>query len=184
VAAQAKVEVLAQQRRIGEADLRGALQNPDQNAEAGASSSRRIPNGNGRRAYQHQPAGRGDRPGGPPERSPPRSRTISCPRAVDLLHGIALYKTSPGELTSDSRSEPAGRNQCRDDARRSRSPAYRRGVGMMLLNALGDVFVAQRIDMPSDAWQKCPRAAWMPARRRSPPPGAKWGGDRDACKRF
>jgi len=30
---------------------------------------------------------------------------------------------------------------------------YRRGVGIMLLNALGDVFVAQRIDMPSDAWQ-------------------------------
>ncbi len=30
---------------------------------------------------------------------------------------------------------------------------YRRGVGIMLLNALGQVFVAQRIDMPSDAWQ-------------------------------
>lgn len=30
---------------------------------------------------------------------------------------------------------------------------YRRGVGIMLLNALGDVFVARRIDMPSDAWQ-------------------------------
>jgi putative (di)nucleoside polyphosphate hydrolase len=30
---------------------------------------------------------------------------------------------------------------------------YRRGVGIMLLNALGYVFVAQRIDMPSDAWQ-------------------------------
>ncbi len=30
---------------------------------------------------------------------------------------------------------------------------YRRGVGIMLLNPLGDVFVAQRIDMPSDAWQ-------------------------------
>jgi len=30
---------------------------------------------------------------------------------------------------------------------------YRRGVGIMLLNALGDVLVAQRIDMPSDAWQ-------------------------------
>jgi putative (di)nucleoside polyphosphate hydrolase len=30
---------------------------------------------------------------------------------------------------------------------------YRRGVGIMLLNALGDVFVAQRIDMRSDAWQ-------------------------------
>jgi len=37
-------------------------------------------------------------------------------------------------------------------ADRARLP-YRRGVGMMLLNALGDVFVAQRIDMPSDAWQ-------------------------------
>ena len=30
---------------------------------------------------------------------------------------------------------------------------YRRGVGIMLLNARGEVFVAQRIDMPSDAWQ-------------------------------
>jgi len=30
---------------------------------------------------------------------------------------------------------------------------YRRGVGIMLLNALGEVLVARRIDMPSDAWQ-------------------------------
>lgn len=30
---------------------------------------------------------------------------------------------------------------------------YRRGVGIMLLNALGEVLVAQRIDMPSAAWQ-------------------------------
>lgn len=30
---------------------------------------------------------------------------------------------------------------------------YRRGVGIMLFNVLGDVLVAQRIDMPSDAWQ-------------------------------
>ncbi len=30
---------------------------------------------------------------------------------------------------------------------------YRRGVGIMLLNSRGEVFVAQRIDMPSDAWQ-------------------------------
>ena len=30
---------------------------------------------------------------------------------------------------------------------------YRPGVGIMLLNAEGSVFVAQRIDMPSDAWQ-------------------------------
>lgn len=30
---------------------------------------------------------------------------------------------------------------------------YRRGVGIMLLNRENDVFVAQRIDMPSSAWQ-------------------------------
>ncbi|HET6224248.1 MAG TPA: RNA pyrophosphohydrolase [Dongiaceae bacterium] len=30
---------------------------------------------------------------------------------------------------------------------------YRRGVGIMLLNALGEALVAQRLDMPSAAWQ-------------------------------
>ena len=30
---------------------------------------------------------------------------------------------------------------------------YRRGVGMMLLNAQGKVFVGARIDNPEDAWQ-------------------------------
>ena len=30
---------------------------------------------------------------------------------------------------------------------------YRRGVGIMLVNPSGLVFVAKRIDMPSDAWQ-------------------------------
>ena len=30
---------------------------------------------------------------------------------------------------------------------------YRRGVGVMLLNRAGQVFVGQRIDNPTDAWQ-------------------------------
>lgn len=30
---------------------------------------------------------------------------------------------------------------------------YRRGVGIVLLNGLGQVFVAKRIDMTSEAWQ-------------------------------
>jgi putative (di)nucleoside polyphosphate hydrolase len=30
---------------------------------------------------------------------------------------------------------------------------YRKGVGMMLLNAANEVFVAKRIDMTSEAWQ-------------------------------
>ena len=47
---------------------------------------------------------------------------------------------------------------------------YRRGVGIMLLNRAGQVFVAQRIDAPSPAWQmpqggidkgEAPRAAAM-----------------------
>jgi putative (di)nucleoside polyphosphate hydrolase len=40
---------------------------------------------------------------------------------------------------------------------RANAPAairrYRRGVGIMLLNRDGHVLVAQRIDMPSEAWQ-------------------------------
>jgi putative (di)nucleoside polyphosphate hydrolase len=36
---------------------------------------------------------------------------------------------------------------------RAKADAYRRGVGIMLFNPAGLVFVAQRIDMPSDAWQ-------------------------------
>ncbi len=45
------------------------------------------------------------------------------------------------------------------NARRVMDPAeiadlpYRPGVGVMLLDRAGRVFVAQRIDMPSDAWQ-------------------------------
>ncbi|MCH8925352.1 MAG: NUDIX domain-containing protein, partial [Proteobacteria bacterium] len=30
---------------------------------------------------------------------------------------------------------------------------YRPGIGVMLLDRAGRVFVAQRIDMPSEAWQ-------------------------------
>ncbi|GEO81699.1 RNA pyrophosphohydrolase [Pararhodospirillum oryzae] len=32
-------------------------------------------------------------------------------------------------------------------------PSYRRGVGIMLINAAGLVFVAQRIDVAAEAWQ-------------------------------
>lgn len=47
---------------------------------------------------------------------------------------------------------------------------YRKGVGLMMLNRRGKVFVARRIDMPSEAWQmpqggidagETPRAAAM-----------------------
>ncbi len=35
----------------------------------------------------------------------------------------------------------------------AKPPRYRRGVGIMLLNPLDQVFVAQRIDFAGDAWQ-------------------------------
>jgi putative (di)nucleoside polyphosphate hydrolase len=38
-------------------------------------------------------------------------------------------------------------------AEASRDLPYRQGVGIMLINRQGRVFVAQRIDMPSVAWQ-------------------------------
>lgn len=47
---------------------------------------------------------------------------------------------------------------------------YRKGIGLMMLNRRGKVFVARRIDMPSEAWQmpqggidagETPRAAAM-----------------------
>jgi putative (di)nucleoside polyphosphate hydrolase len=38
-------------------------------------------------------------------------------------------------------------------AAKRRALRYRRGVGIMLLNARGEVFVAQRIGFPGDAWQ-------------------------------
>ena len=48
--------------------------------------------------------------------------------------------------------------------------AYRRGVGIMLFNATGLVFVAQRLDMPSDAWQM-PQGGIDPG--EDPPTAAK-----------
>ncbi|HUA55388.1 MAG TPA: RNA pyrophosphohydrolase [Candidatus Sulfotelmatobacter sp.] len=47
---------------------------------------------------------------------------------------------------------------------------YRRGVGIMLINAAGLVFVAQRLDMPSDAWQM-PQGGIDPG--EEPPTAAK-----------
>jgi carboxyl-terminal processing protease len=91
VAEQAKVEIIAQQRRIGEADLRGALQNPDQ----------------AQKPTQQQPEDSNGTGGGSTNTNPPSASTdqaavakaaeqqdYQLSRAVDLLHGIALYKTS------------------------------------------------------------------------------------------
>ena len=92
VAEQAKVEVLAQQRRIGEADLRGALQNPDQ-AQKPAQQQPENSNGTGGGSTNTNPPGAStDQAAGGAK--PAAEQDYQLSRAVDLLHGIALYKTS------------------------------------------------------------------------------------------
>jgi carboxyl-terminal processing protease len=90
-AEQAKVEVIAPQRRIGEADLRGALQNPDQSQKP-AEQQPENPNGNGGESTNTNPPGAlTDQPAGT---KPAAEQDYQLSRALDLLHGIALYKTS------------------------------------------------------------------------------------------
>jgi carboxyl-terminal processing protease len=93
---QAKVEVLAQQRRIGEADLRGALQNPDQTQKPPQQQPEKQPenpDSNGGGATNTNPPGAStDQTAGAAK--PATEQDYQLTRAVDLLHGIALYKLS------------------------------------------------------------------------------------------
>ena len=93
VAEQAKVEVLAQQKRIGEADLRGALQNPDQAQKPAQQQQPEDSNGTGGGSTNTNPPGAStDQTAGAAK--PAAEQDYQLSRAVDLLHGIALYKTS------------------------------------------------------------------------------------------
>ena len=84
--------MIAPQRRIGEADLRGALQNPDQTQKP-AQQQPENPNGTGGEPTNTNP------PGATTDQAaagakPAAEQDYQLSRAVDLLHGIALYKTS------------------------------------------------------------------------------------------
>jgi len=92
VAEQAKVEVLAQQRRIGEADLHGALQNPDQTQKP-VPQQPEDSNGNGGGSTNTNPPGASTDQAAAGAK-PAAEQDYQLSRAVDLLHGIALYKTS------------------------------------------------------------------------------------------
>jgi carboxyl-terminal processing protease len=82
IAEQAKLEVIAGQRRIGEADLPGALQNPDQ-TPVQPSPEGTDTEGNGTATP----------PSGPPAAASEQD-DYQLSRAMDLLRGIALYRTS------------------------------------------------------------------------------------------
>src|SRR5262244_1249922 len=85
---QSKVEVIEQQRRTSEADLPGALKNPNQpEPNKPAEPDKGTPN----------PPGASLNPSTSPTPNsdkPAEEQDYQLTRAVDLLHGIALFKTS------------------------------------------------------------------------------------------
>jgi carboxyl-terminal processing protease len=93
---QAKLEVVEPERRFGEADLRGALQNPDaeKNGEQPApapQSNTTTPPSEGTPPATNGTGGTGAAAGATPPEQP---QDYQLARALDLLHGIALYRTS------------------------------------------------------------------------------------------
>src|SRR5215470_1755312 len=85
---QSKVEVIEQQRRTSEADLPGALKNPNQpepNKPAEPDKGTTNPPGASLNPST-SPTPNSDKPA--------EEQDYQLTRAVDLLHGIALYKTS------------------------------------------------------------------------------------------
>ncbi|HUL07595.1 MAG TPA: S41 family peptidase [Candidatus Acidoferrum sp.] len=94
---QAKVEVIEQQRRIGEADLRGALQNPDQQQKPQQQQQPQQqpekPNDGGS-SNANPPGASSDQAAVGAGGKPAAEQDYQLTRAVDLLHGIALFKMS------------------------------------------------------------------------------------------
>jgi len=93
---QAKLEVVEPSRRFGEADLRGRLDNPDQEKngeEPQPQSSTTPPAGEeGTVPATNGAGGAGAATTAAGATEPPQDYQLN--RALDLLHGIALYRTS------------------------------------------------------------------------------------------
>jgi carboxyl-terminal processing protease len=89
VAQQAKVEIIEPQRRTSEADLRGALANPDEEEE---SPTQPAPEGTDGGATNANPPGASTGPTAGP--GSPTQDDYQLSRALDLLRGISLFKTS------------------------------------------------------------------------------------------
>jgi putative (di)nucleoside polyphosphate hydrolase len=79
--------------------------------------------------------------------SDPMIRTIMQADRIDERELYELCERSAAELR---KREMAGTQADPED---SKEAAFRRGVGIVLLNREGRVFMGQRIDMSGDAWQ-------------------------------
>jgi len=87
---QAKVEVIEQPRHTSEADLPGALSNPTTPQNKPDQSGK--PSGGD--SSTTNPPGASANPGAAGADKAPEQQDYQLSRAVDLLHGIALFKTS------------------------------------------------------------------------------------------
>ena len=95
VAEQAKVEIIEQRRRTSEAQLPGALANPDQQrqqAEQPEQKPEQDQNNGGESNNANPPGASTDQAAG--TTPPAEQQDYQLSRALDLLHGIALYRTS------------------------------------------------------------------------------------------
>jgi carboxyl-terminal processing protease len=90
VAEQAKIEIIEPRRRVGEADLPGALENPDQTPPSAARPSPDADDGDD--SNTTPPPGASTAPPAPGMTSPDQDFQLA--RALDLLRGISLFRTS------------------------------------------------------------------------------------------
>ena len=96
---QAKVEVVEPTRRFGEADLPGALENPDkpktgEEPAPAPQSNTTTPPSEGTPPTEGTPPSNGAAPATTGTTPPEQPVDYQLARALDLLHGIALYRTS------------------------------------------------------------------------------------------
>src|SRR5215813_11823811 len=91
--------------------------------------------------------------------STPARRTERFARAVRQPLRLSLHGEAKGwgganfEKCSSPAKNRLGRAVLPRKTTERKSLPYRPGVGLMLFNSAGRIFVARRIDMPSEAWQ-------------------------------
>lgn len=71
---------------------------------------------------------------------------------VDVHELLTELEAVSVQLRKVAAKTQAGETDSREESRRNDSE-YRNGVGIMLLNRQGQVFVAQRVDVNGEAWQ-------------------------------
>jgi 8-oxo-dGTP pyrophosphatase MutT (NUDIX family) len=82
----------------------------------------------------------------------PEIRLLMHADNVDEGALLSLLKSVSVQLRNAS-GEPKDRSHKRHQIRNVDSRKYRRGVGIMLINERGEIFLARRNDVPGEAWQ-------------------------------